>query len=83
MSEAETSEQRGHHEKPTGDIVDRRLSQQNGTVPSGTNQAVTDHKGDLKVDPSPDWKPVELVVDGSWGCSRPAEWPSSTRTEAS
>ena len=35
MSEAETSEQRGHHEKPTEDIVDRRLSQQDGTVPSG------------------------------------------------
>ena len=31
-----------------------------------TNQAVTDHKGDLEVDPSPDWKPVELVADGSW-----------------
>ena len=51
MFEAETSEQRGHHEKPTEDIVDRRLSQQDGTVTSGipaqTNQAVTDHKGDL------------------------------------
>ena len=35
MSEAETSEQRGHHEKPTEDFVDRRLSQQDGTVPSG------------------------------------------------
>ena len=35
MSEAETSEQRGHHEKPTEDIVDRRQSQQDGTVPSG------------------------------------------------
>ena len=35
MSEAETSEQQGHHEKPTEDIVDRRLSQQDGTVPSG------------------------------------------------
>ena len=35
MFEAETSEQRGHHEKPTEDIVDRRLSQQDGTVPPG------------------------------------------------
>ena len=31
-----------------------------------TNQAVSDHKGDLEVDPSPDWKPVKLVADGSW-----------------
>ena len=31
-----------------------------------TDQAVTDHKGDLKVDPSPDWKPEELVTDGIW-----------------
>ena len=30
------------------------------------NQAVSDHKGDLEVDPFPDWKPVELVADGSW-----------------
>ena len=28
------------------------------------NQAVSDHKGDLEFDPSPDWKPVELVADG-------------------
>ena len=35
MSEAETSEQRGHYEKPTEDIVDRRLSQKDGTDPSG------------------------------------------------
>ena len=31
-----------------------------------TNQAVTDRKGDLEIDPSPDCKPVELVADGSW-----------------
>ena len=35
MSEAETSEQWGHYEKPTEDIVDWRPSQQDGTVPSG------------------------------------------------
>ena len=26
---------------------------------------MTDHKGDLEVDPSLDWKPVELVADSS------------------
>ena len=35
MLDSEPSEQRGHHEKPTGDIVDRLLSQQDGTIPSG------------------------------------------------
>jgi hypothetical protein len=35
MSEAETSEQQGHPEKPTREIVDRRLSQPDGKVRSG------------------------------------------------
>ena len=35
MSEAETSEQWGHHEKLTVDLVDRHLSWLEGTVPSG------------------------------------------------
>ena len=30
---------------------------------SNTNQAVSDNNGDLEVDPSPDWKPVELDTD--------------------
>ena len=73
MSEAKTLEQQGHHEKPTGDIVDRRLSQQDGNssirysgaTPTNHAHAMLDHKGNLEVDPSPDWKPVELVANGS------------------
>ena len=43
-----------------------RMAQFHQVLRRSTNQAVTDHRGDLEVDPSSDWKPVELVADGSW-----------------
>ena len=70
MFEAETSEQRSHHEKPTKTLSTdgwaNRMAQFHQVFRRSTDQAVTNHKGDLEVDPSSDWKPVELVADGSW-----------------
>ena len=58
-----------------------RMAQFHQVFRRSTNQAVTDHKGD----PSSDWKPVELVADGSWYVAELGDvqdQPSSTRTEA-
>ena len=43
-----------------------RMAQFHQVFRRSTNQAVSDHKGDLEVDLSPDWKLAELVADGSW-----------------
>ena len=41
------------------------MAQLHQILKRSTNHTVSDHKGDLEVDPSPDWKPVELVAKGS------------------
>ena len=56
---------RSRPETLSTDGLANRMAQFHQVFRCSTNQAVTDHKGDLKVDPSPDWKPVELVANGS------------------
>ena len=57
MSEAETSEQWGHHEKLTG-----RHSSIIYSDAAPTNHAVPNRQGGSEVDPYLDWKPEYILI---------------------
>ena len=48
------------------DVRANWMAQLHQILRCSTNHAVSDHEGDLEVKPSPDWKPVKLVANGSW-----------------